>query len=95
MFLGPDLHDAGVAEGPVAAHTERGDEAGGAEVPRFLRKVDQAGKDGVDKNARGHGADAADPVAEPAEDHTAAGRTEKKRRGGVAHPLGDEGVIQR
>ena len=94
VFGRPDFHDEGDAERPFAAHAERTQEAGGAEVPRFLGEINQTGKDGVDENAGGHGADAADFVTEPAEDDATEGGADQERGGGVAHPERDKRVGQ-
>ncbi len=44
VFLRPDFHHEGDAEGPLATHPERGDEACAGEMPGRLREPNQTGE---------------------------------------------------
>ena len=61
-------------------------------MPRFRRKIHEASEERIDEDADRHGLYPADFVAEPAEEHAAAGRAEEERGRDVAHPEPDKRI---
>ena len=88
--IGPDLGDQRHAERPFAAHAERRDESQHGDVPGLAGESAQAGENRVGDDAERHRANAADAIAEPAEQHAAGGRADQKDRHDHAEPFAFE-----
>jgi len=86
-FAGPDFIHERDAERPLAAHSERRDEAQRRDVPRFGREAARAGEDCIGEDAHRHRAHTANFVTEPAEEHAAAGRADEEDGDDHAEPL--------
>ncbi len=90
--VGPDLHHERDAQRPFATHAERRHEAQDHDLPRGRRQAAQPAKDGVGEDAQRHGADAAEAVAEPAEQDAAGRCADEKGGGGPGEPQPDFAV---
>ena len=84
---GPEFVDERHTERPFAPHPQRRDEAEHGHVPGLRRKAAQAGEHRIREDAQRHRADAADRVAEPAEEHAARGGADEEHGDDRAKPF--------
>ena len=92
MAVGPGFGDEGCAGGPFAAHAEAEEQAAGQELRGGVSEAAEGCRDGVDEDAEGEGAGAAEAVGEPAEGEASRGRGQE--RGGDHGAAGGGGEAE-